>query len=116
MKHVIGHQVVLSQAPDGPLAVGLEGFAGDTTSKGYARWSLHRRILLAASFSRWLKQEKIELGQINSDPTASHTDQYLRHRAGRVRTLSREAAPTCGSSEKAARSAVRRWRSRPVPL
>ena len=73
MKHVVNHQVVLSQAPEGPLATWLEGFADAASRQGYARWSICRRILLAAGFSRWLEQKKIESNRISSD----HPSQYL---------------------------------------
>ncbi len=77
MKHVINHQVVLSKVPEGPLTTWLEGFADAASRQGYARSSICRRIRLAAGFSRWLKQEKIELSRTNSD----HPAQYLRYRA-----------------------------------
>ena len=81
MRHVINHQVVLSQAPEGPLVVWLEGFADAASRQGYARSSICRRIRLAADFSRWLKQEQMEPSRISSD----HPTQYLRHRARRQR-------------------------------
>ena len=77
MKHVINHQVVLSKVPEGPLTTWLEGLADAASRQGYARSSICRRIRLAAGFSRWLKQEKIELSRTNSD----HPAQYLRYRA-----------------------------------
>ena len=80
MKHVICQHVVLSQEPVGPLAAWLEGFAGAVKRQGYARASLHRRILLAAAFSRWLEQEKIDASRVNSE----HPALYLRHRARRL--------------------------------
>ena len=76
MKHVINHQVVLSHVPEGPLAPWLKGFADAASRQGYARWSIGRRILLAAGFSRWLQQEKIALSRIRSE----HPGQYLRCR------------------------------------
>ena len=77
MKHVINHQVVLSQVPEGPLAPWLEGFAESLSSQGYARSSVSRRILLAAGFSRWLGQEGIDPDCVNS----GHPARYLRYRA-----------------------------------
>ena len=35
MRHVINHQVVLSQAPDGPLATWLDRFADAASRQGY---------------------------------------------------------------------------------
>ena len=81
MRHVINHQVVLSQAPDGPLATWLDRFADAASRQGYTRSSICRRIRLAAGFSRWLGQEGIGLSRINSD----HPAQYLRYRTRRVR-------------------------------
>ena len=77
MKHVINHQVVLSQVPEGPLAPWLKGFAESLSSQGYARSSVSRRILLVIGFSCWLGQEKIDPDCVNSD----HPAQYLRYRA-----------------------------------
>ena len=76
MRHVINHQVVLSQAPEGPLATWLDKFADAASRQGYTRSSICRRIRLAAGFSRWLGQEGIDLSCINSQ----HPAQYLRYR------------------------------------
>ena len=81
MKHVVNHQVVLSHVPEGPLVPWLKGFADAVIRQGYARWSIGRRVLLAAGFSRWLEQEKVELSRISSE----HSGQYLRCRARRRR-------------------------------
>ena len=80
MRHLVNHQVVLSQAPEGPLATWLEGFADAASRVRYARSSIGRRIRLAAGFSRWLGQEGIDLSCINAD----HPARYLRHRTRRV--------------------------------
>ena len=60
MRHVINHQVVLSQAPEGPLATWLDRFADAASRQGYTRSSIGRRIRLAAGFSRWLGQIYLE--------------------------------------------------------
>ena len=88
MSHVINHQVVLSQAPEGPLATWLEGFADAASRQGYTRSSIGRRIRLAAGFSRWLGQEGVDLSGISSD----HPAQYLRYRTRRVRLHPGDAA------------------------
>ena len=75
MRHVINHQVVLSQAPEGPLAPWLDGFADAASRQGYTRSSIGSRIRLAAGFSRWLGQEGIDLSCIGSE----HPAQYLRY-------------------------------------
>ena len=80
MKYVVNSEVVLSRAPEGPLADWLGRFASFASTKGYARSSVHRQVLLAAGFSRWLKQEGIEPGCITSD----HPKQYFRCRARQV--------------------------------
>lgn len=81
MKCVINNQVVLSRAPEGPLAVYLDSFARLLSAQGYALQSIHRQILLAACFSHWLKQEGVQLRRITSE----HPARYLRYRARRVR-------------------------------
>ena len=82
MKCVINNQVVLSQVPEGPLAAYLDSFARLVSRQGYAIKSIHRRILLAACFSRWLNQEGVQLCSITSD----HPTRYLLYRAQQVRT------------------------------
>ena len=81
MKYIINDEVVLSRAPEGPLVVWLDRFASFTSSKGYARSSIHRQVLLAAGFSQWLKQEGIEPEGITSD----HPTQYFRCRTRQFR-------------------------------
>ncbi len=81
MKHTINNQFVFARTPDGPLAAFLDGFASFAGAQGYALKSIHRRLLLAACFSLWLKQEGIEISDITSD----HPARYLRYRAGLVR-------------------------------
>lgn len=77
MKYVIDDQVVLSQAPEGPLSADIDSFAKSMREQGYAVDSLHRQVLLVACFSRWLKQEGVGLRSINS----AHPVRYLRYRA-----------------------------------
>jgi integrase/recombinase XerD len=81
MKHVIADQVVLSQVPEGPLAPYLAPFATSLQQQGYARSSVHRRVQLAASFSRWLKQRGVRLRRLKAD----HAAQYLQWRHRRRR-------------------------------
>jgi hypothetical protein len=57
MKCIIGNQVVLSRPPEGPLAAQIGSFAKSVSEQGYSLPSIHRRVLLAACFSRWLKQK-----------------------------------------------------------
>ncbi|MDE2790501.1 MAG: tyrosine-type recombinase/integrase [Paracoccaceae bacterium] len=81
MTHTINSQFVLSRTPDGPLAAFLDGFASFAGTQGYTPKSVHRRLLLAACFSQWLKKEGIGISDITSD----HPARYLRHRAGLLR-------------------------------
>ena len=81
MKCVINDQVVLSRAPEGPLAAHIATFAKSQSELGYAPYSIHRQILLAACFSHWLRQEGVELRHVSSD----HPSRYLRYRARRIR-------------------------------
>lgn len=81
MKYVINNQVVLSRPPEGPLAAHIGTFAKSVSEQGYTLGSIHRRILLAACFSRWLKYNRVEVGSVCFD----HPVRYLRYRARRVR-------------------------------
>jgi integrase/recombinase XerD len=77
---VIGNQVVLSRAPEGPLAPYLGAFAASLGAQGYALHSIHQQVLIAASFSGWLKQTRVGLRDITSD----HPARYLRYRGRHV--------------------------------
>ena len=83
MKCVVGNQVVLSRTPEGPLAPHIGSFAEFLSAQGYALSSIHRQVLLAACFSRWLKQKGVELHRITSD----HPRRYLRYRARQVKLV-----------------------------
>ncbi len=61
MKYRINNQVVLSQIPLGPLAAHIGSFADFINAQGYALYSIHRQVRLAADFSQWLKLKGIEL-------------------------------------------------------
>ncbi len=56
MKCVINNQVVLQQAPEGPLESYIGPFVEFISAQGYALSSIHRHAYLAADFSRWLKK------------------------------------------------------------
>lgn len=88
MKYVINNQVVLSRAPEGPLATHIGSFAKSLSAQGYALCSIHRQVLLAACFSRWLKQQGVESRRITSD----HPARYLRQRARQARPCRGDAA------------------------
>jgi site-specific recombinase XerD len=80
--------VVLSREPDGPIASYIGAFAKSRSALGYAPYSIHRQVLLAACFSRWLKQTGVTLRHIRSD----HPSQYLRYRAQRLRPIAGDTA------------------------
>jgi integrase/recombinase XerD len=81
VKCIIDNVVVLSRAPEGPLVAHIGPFAGSRSAQGYARDSIHRQVLIAAGFSRWLQDKRVALRHIRSD----HASRYLRDRARRVR-------------------------------
>ncbi len=77
MRYVVDQHVVLSHAPDGPLAAYIHAFAKFQKAQGYTVFSVHRQVLLAAGFSHWLLQKGLTLRRIRSN----HLRQYLSHRA-----------------------------------
>jgi len=88
VKCFINNQIVLSRAPEGPLAPHIGPFARSLSEQGYTLNSIQRQVLLAACFSRWLKQQGVALCSITSD----HPPRYLRYRARRVRPSLGDAA------------------------
>jgi len=88
MKFAINNQVVLSREPEGPLAAHIGTFTAFISAQGYALYSIHRQVHLAACFSRWLKQKGVERQFITSE----HTRQYLRYRARQVKLGQGDAA------------------------
>ena len=88
MRYIINSQVVLSQAPDGPLVAHIGPFAQSQSVQGYARHSIRQQVRLAAGFSHWLQQQRVALGYIRSD----HLSRYLCDRARRVRPCSCDVA------------------------
>src|ERR1700752_5228790 len=81
MTFTISSRVVLSQAPEGPLAAHIGSFADSLNALGYAAGSMHRQARIAACFSRWLGQEAVTPEGI----TSGHATRYLRYRARRRR-------------------------------
>jgi site-specific recombinase XerD len=82
MNVVISSQVVLSRAPEGPLAAHIGPFAKALTALGYAAASVHRQVSIAACFSRWLGQAGVALQAVATE----HSVRYLRYRARRLRS------------------------------
>lgn len=88
MKFVVNDQVVLSQAPEGPLAAYLAPISAWLCEQGYAAFSEHYRIRLAAGFSRWLGERRIRLRSVST----AHSVAYLRYRSRRQRIHRGDAA------------------------
>jgi integrase/recombinase XerD len=88
VKYIINAHVVLSRAPDGPLAAHLVTFAESRHAQGYCRYSMHRQVRLAAEFSHWLKEKRIAVRQVRAD----HAARYLHARARTVRPRKGDAA------------------------
>ncbi len=88
MTCVVGNQLVLLRTPEGPLAPYISSFGEFLSSQGYALSSIHRQVLLAACFSRWLKLKGVEPHSINAD----HPKRYLRYRARQVKLRPGDAA------------------------
>jgi site-specific recombinase XerD len=81
VKYVINAHLILSRAPEGPLAVYLGPFAESLLQPGYTQRYVHRQVLLAACFSRWLEQT----GTLTRHITSQHAARYLRFRYRRRR-------------------------------
>ena len=88
MTFVISSQVVLSQAPEGPLAGYIGSFADSLGAMGYAAGSIHRQVQIGACLSRWLGQGAVTPEGI----TSGHATRYLRYRARRRRPCSGDRA------------------------
>ena len=88
MQCTIDNRVVLRQAPEGPLAKHIGSFAESVRKQGYAAHSTHRMVMLAACFSRWLKQQGVSLCSV----TSNHSVRYLRYRSRRVKLTSSDVA------------------------
>ena len=85
MIHSTGKQFVRPHWRGGPLAAWLDAFADWVNTQGYAPGTACRKILLASCFSKWLRQEAIELADITPDHPARclwHRWQRLRPRKG----------------------------------
>ena len=53
-----------------PVAAQIGSFAESVSEQGYSLASIHRQVLLAACFSRWLKGNGVGLRSICSDHAA----------------------------------------------
>src|SRR5437764_12644353 len=81
MKCIIDNDVVLARQLEGPLSAHIAGFARWAREEGYAVLPRHRKVRLAACFSRWLGQKAISLRRVCSE----HPARFLRSRARQVK-------------------------------
>ena len=81
MKYVINDHLVLSRVPEGPLATYLGPFAESLSQQGYSQRYIHRQVMLAACFSRWIKHQEVQPNHIISE----HPARYLGFRYRRRR-------------------------------
>jgi integrase/recombinase XerD len=88
MKWIVSEDVVLSRPLDGPLSAHIAGFAKWVRDEGYALYSRHRQVRLAACFSRWLGEEGVDLSNVGSE----HVSRYLRTYARQVKIGRGDAA------------------------
>jgi integrase/recombinase XerD len=82
VKYVIHDQVILSRAPEGPLAAHLIPFANALNAQGYSGQLLKLQVRIAACFSRWLKRRGVGARDIRLE----HATRYLRYRSRHVRS------------------------------
>jgi len=80
MKYIVNGDLVLSRAPEGPLATHVGGFARWASEQGYARYSRYRQVLLATCFSRWLGRRLIGVRQVSSEQVFRYLRGPLRGR------------------------------------
>jgi len=88
VKYVINDHLVLSRVPEGPLAAYLGPFAESLSRQGYAQHYIHRQVMLAACFSRWIKQTEVLPHHITSE----HPTRFLRFRYRQRRPNQADAA------------------------
>lgn len=88
MKFVIDSNIVLSRAPNGPVAVHIESFAKSLREQGYAPQSVYRQVFLSAAFSEWLARRQLVLRHVS----AGLIPQYLRYRFRHVKQSRGDAA------------------------
>jgi integrase/recombinase XerD len=88
MKCIVCEDVVLSRPLDGPLSAHIAGFAQWVRDAGYALYSRHRQVRLAACFSRWLGEKGFDPSNVGSE----HVSRYLRTLARQVKIGRGDAA------------------------
>ena len=88
MKCIVNNQIVLSKPLEGPLSGHIASFAQSASDQGYASYSIYRRVLLAACFSRWLGKKAVQLQTVSSELAA----RFLQNRAQRVQLARGDSA------------------------
>ena len=88
MKCVVNNDVVLSRSLEGPLSTYIPGFAQWTREEGYAFSSRHKKVYLAACFSRWLGQQAVNVRHVSPERAA----RYQRSHPRQVQTRRGDAA------------------------
>jgi site-specific recombinase XerD len=81
VKYVVNDHVVLSRAPEGPLAPHIGSFSQWVIDHGYTIDAVQKQTRIAAFFSHWLGQQAVRL----RDLSMQHATRFLRHRARRRR-------------------------------
>ncbi|TIT05502.1 MAG: integrase, partial [Mesorhizobium sp.] len=76
MKYRINDDFALSRPPEGPVASYIVSFAEWLVGQGYGLVSTRNQVVMAAGFSGWLRQNKIDLGGISGE----HPRRYLQGR------------------------------------
>jgi len=88
VKCIVNNQIVLSKPLEGPLSGHIASFAQSASDQGYASYSIYRRVLLAACFSRWLGKKAVQLQTVSSELAA----RFLQNRAQRVQLARGDSA------------------------
>jgi len=88
MKCMVNDDVVLSRPLEGPLSTYIPGFAQWTREEGYAFSSRHKKVYLAACFSRWLGQQAVNVRHVSPERAA----RYQRSHPRQVQTRRGDAA------------------------
>jgi len=81
VKYVVNDHVVLSRAPEGPLAPHIGSFSQWVIDQGYSIDAVEKQTRIAAFFSQWLGQNAVRLRTVSIE----HATRFLRHRARRRR-------------------------------
>lgn len=77
MKYRINDSFALSRPPEGPVASYIISFSGSLVDRGYSLVSTRNQVQMAAGFSNWLRQNRIDLADIRGE----HSERYLQERA-----------------------------------